>query len=87
MSKIKKSTQLKKLQDEEGPHNLEQIWVIQKEVDTLLEQRGYQLETMGQKKLVSLEDRNTKYFYTYATQRRKKKWIKSVHDGEGRVRV
>ncbi|KAF5458995.1 hypothetical protein F2P56_022987 [Juglans regia] len=76
------SSELKKLQDVEGPHNSENIKLLQKKVGSLLELEDLKWRQRAKCNWYNLGDKNTKFFHACASQRKKKNSIKSVVDSD-----
>lgn len=73
-----KSAWLKELQDHEETSNVDEIRSIQLEINTLLEQEDIRWKQRAKRTWYRCGDKNTKFFHTYANQRRKKNLIKSI---------
>ncbi|KAF5442860.1 hypothetical protein F2P56_035476 [Juglans regia] len=73
-----KTERLKREQENEGPHNGELIRKLQEEMGSLLEQEDLKWRQRAKKTWYQLGDKNTKFFHSYATHRRKKNLIKEI---------
>jgi hypothetical protein len=77
------STKLQCLQEEEKPENLENIKRLQGELNLLLEMEDMKWKQRAKRKWFRQGDRNTKFFHTWATQRRRNNFISKINDGGG----
>ncbi|XP_042992297.1 uncharacterized protein LOC122318763 [Carya illinoinensis] len=77
-----KTELLKKLQEDEGWHNSEEIKKVQAEIGVCLEMEDLKWRQRAKVDWYKLGDRNTQFFHSYANQRRKKNSIKQIYDGQ-----
>ncbi|XP_042984774.1 uncharacterized protein LOC122313665 [Carya illinoinensis] len=83
---IKEMTErLKQLQVEEGGHNTMEIKRFQEEMGLLMDQEDLKWKQRAKKNWYQRGDRNTKYFYACATQRRRKNLIKQIYNSQNRL--
>lgn len=75
-----KSEQLNLLQNSKGPHNVELIKQLQEEVGFILEQRDLKWSQRAKRNWYHLGDKNTKFFHSCASQRKRKNMLKEISD-------
>jgi ribonuclease HI len=80
-----KSQALAEIQNMEGPAQNENIRVLQKEIDTLLEFEDTRWKQRAKQSWYRDGDRNTPFFHAWASHRRRVNTIKRVADAEERV--
>lgn len=76
----KKTAQLKSLQDCEGIDNVDDIKMLKREVGILLAQEDLRWKQRAKLNWYKAGDRNTRFFHSYASQRRRKNRILEVRD-------
>ncbi|XP_042941294.1 uncharacterized protein LOC122275977 [Carya illinoinensis] len=78
-----KTERLKFELDNEGPHNIELIKQLQGEMGLLLEQEDLKWRQRAKRIWYQLGDKNTKFFHSCASQRRRKNQIKELLNSQG----
>ncbi|XP_042942951.1 uncharacterized protein LOC122277140 [Carya illinoinensis] len=75
-----KTKLLQRLQTEENNNNTAEIRKVKEDLNVLLEMENLKWKQIAKCNWCKYEDRNSKYFYACANQRRKKNWIRAVED-------
>ncbi|KAF5443040.1 hypothetical protein F2P56_035635 [Juglans regia] len=78
---------LKNLQMNEGSHNMVEIKKLQNEIGVYLEMEDLKWRQRAKLDWYQLGDRNTKFFHSCADQRRKKNWIRQIHDEQDKMQT
>ncbi|KAF5459673.1 hypothetical protein F2P56_019600 [Juglans regia] len=78
---------IKEVQEELGPHNVEELRSLQKEVGELMEQEDIMWKQRAKRNWYNHSDRNTRFFHERANQRKKRSKISSIVDRKGTLRL
>jgi hypothetical protein len=81
----KLTNQISELQGEKGLPNRELLKSLQSEANSLLAQEDLRWKQRSKELWLKCGDKNTKFFYACASQRRRKNFIYKIKDGRGRL--
>lgn len=81
----KKLQMINSLQSSNREDSIQEVKQFQREVDVMLEEEHIKWRQRPKQRWLQEGDRNTKYFHSCATQRKKINSIKSISDGEGNM--
>ncbi|XP_062171134.1 uncharacterized protein LOC133876926 [Alnus glutinosa] len=81
----RKKDQLRAIQGRANGNSVQEIKALQMEINEILEREDLRCKQRTKQHWYRFGDRNTKFFHSWANQRRKINTIRSISDTEGRV--